>query len=107
MQRLIFDFQLLNSCPSMVFGKPLMIGEQIPRDHPNWMNFLLLLTIMDITFAPVTTADVITYLREVINDHHTGFQELYPDSPITPKMHYMIHIPEWMLKYTLLYASSM
>lgn len=75
-----------------------MIGERITKDDKHWENFLLHLSIVDYTFAPVISDSMIAYLRELIHDHHTAFKELYPSSPIIPKMHYMIHYPQWMAR---------
>ena len=78
---------------------PLMIGGKIRENQPHWDNFLLLLTIIDYVFAPVTSIDIVDYLRQLIHDHHSAFKELYPDSPFIPKLHYIIHIPEWINRY--------
>ena len=48
--------------------------------------------------APKTTKALAAYLRELILQHHTAFKELYPERPITPKMHYIIHIPQWIIR---------
>ena len=69
---------------------PLMIGEHIPQDEDRWELFK---TILDYVFAPSTDEDVIKYLRELIEDHHIKFRDLYPDCLMTPKQHYMVHIP--------------
>ena len=76
---------------------PLLVGDKIDEADRNWKN-LLLLTIVDYTFAPVISASMIAYLKEMIHDHHTTFLEIYPSSPIIPKIHYMVHNPEWMAK---------
>ena len=77
---------------------PLMIGEHIPQDDDRWELYKTFLTILDYVFAPNTNEDIIEYLRELIEDHHVKFRELYPDCLITPKHHYMVHIPDWMEK---------
>ncbi len=77
---------------------PLMIGEKIEVDSVYWKNFLLQMRIVDYIFAPVVSQDIAAYLRELIEDHHLTFQSLYPSGPITPKMHYMVHYPQWMSK---------
>ena len=77
---------------------PLMIGDIIPSDDENWQNFLVLLTIMDYVFAPVVSPDVIAFLHDLIRVHHEKFQQLYPECSIIPKLHYMIHIPQWIQK---------
>ena len=47
---------------------PLLIGNLIPKDCKYWLNFLKLLKIIDIIFAPETTN-----LAELIEDRHTTF----------------------------------
>ena len=78
---------------------PLMIGNSVPEDDRNWKLFLALLTIVDYVFSPRTNQDAISYVSVLIKDHHTEFKQLYPSSPITPKLHHMVHIPEWMQRY--------
>ena len=73
-----------------------MLGESVPEEDPHWECFFQMLTIVDYIFAPVTSGEIATYLKELIQDHHELFTEVYPTSPVIPKMHYMIHIPDWM-----------
>ena len=75
-----------------------MIGENIPEDNEYWNNYLLLLEILDYVFAPTISPDCIAHLKVLINDHHQTFKQLYPDCSITPKMHYMVHYPEFIEK---------
>ena len=75
---------------------PLMIGTRVSRDSPHWRNFLCLLTIMDYILAPVLSNDIVSYLKVLIEEHHQAFNDLYPSCPITPKLHYMIHNPDWI-----------
>ena len=49
--------------------------------------------------APVTSNDIATFIKQLITDHHEMFKEVYPLCSITPKMHYMIHIPYWIIRY--------
>lgn len=78
---------------------PLMIGIHVPSDDQHWENFLQLMTIVDYVFAPVTSTDVLAYLKDLIEDYLISFKELYPNSSIIPKMHYLIHIPDWIRRY--------
>ena len=78
---------------------PLMIGEKIREEDPHWENFLILLTIVDYCFAPIVCEDWAAFLRMLINDHHIEFRKLYPACHLTPKMHYMVHLPDIMCKY--------
>jgi len=75
-----------------------MIGEMIPVGDKHWQNYLDLLTIVDYVFAPVVSRNVVALLHDMIQVHHEQFCQLYSGSPITPKLHYIIHIPEWILK---------
>lgn len=78
---------------------PLMIGHRVSKTDKHWLNFLQLLEIIDIVFAPVISKDAIAYLRVIIKEHHESFTELYPHCSITPKMHYMVHYPQWISRY--------
>lgn len=75
-----------------------MIGDKIDKEDPYWQNFLLHLQFNDYIFAPTNMAAHLPYL---IVDHHKTFKELYKCS-IIPKMHYMVHYPEWMSRYTIM-----
>ena len=75
-----------------------MIGNMIPVDDEHWQNFLDMMTIVDYVFAPAVTPEVAAFLHDKIRDHHACFCELYPTSSFIPKLHYMLHIPEWILK---------
>ena len=72
---------------------PVLIGAWIPEDHWKYGLFLLLLKMLDIIMAPVVTVHKAVFLRQLISEHHELFCELYPMATITPKMHYMIHLP--------------
>ena len=80
---------------------PIIIGEEVPVDDEHWQNFLDLLVIVDYVFAPVISLDSAAFLHDAICSHHEQFCRLYPGRSITPKLHYMIHIPEWILKWVM------
>ena len=75
---------------------PLIIGDKVPEEDEYWMHFLKLLDIVDYVFAPLTTPDKAAYIAVLMEDFLTEFSSLYPDRSLTPKMHYMIHIPSWI-----------
>ena len=56
---------------------PIIIGHRVPEDDNHWENFVLLLSITDMVFAPVLSTDCVD-----------------PTCSVIPKMHYMIHYPE-------------
>jgi hypothetical protein len=78
---------------------PLLIGDLVPYDDPHWGNYIMLLDIVDEVFAPVTTPDRADYVAMLVEDFLECFKELYPSRPLTPKMHYMVHMPSWMKRY--------
>ena len=78
--------------------------------HIHWENYLLLLTITDYVFAPLTSVEIADYIKTLIKEHHGIFQEIYGeigDLPIIPKMHYIVHLPKWMKKYVIKYIQSL
>lgn len=77
---------------------PLIIGEAIPEDDTHWDNFLLLLQIADYVFSPICSHSIADYLTTLIEDYLQTFTELYPHTLIIPKQHYMIHIPQWIVR---------
>jgi len=54
---------------------------------------------MEYIFAPITTQHKLEYLQTLIEDYLTEFTRLYPERPLVPKMHYLIHMPTWMKRY--------
>ena len=76
---------------------PLIIGDLIPRDDSNWENFLTFLSIMDYTLSPSTSPEKMAYLSVLVEDFLTEVSKLY-DRPLTPKMHYMVHVLSWILR---------
>ncbi len=78
---------------------PLVIGDLVPDDDEHWCHYAKLLEIIDYVFAPVITPDKASYIGMLIEDFLEEFRELYPERRLIPKMHYMVHIPSWILKY--------
>ena len=73
----------------------------VPEDEDRWTHYILLLQILELTFAPVTTIDKTYYLEMLIEEFLDDFKSLYPSRPLTPKMHYLVHVPSWMRKYVV------
>ena len=70
---------------------PFMIGRFIPESDDHYKNYLLMLQITDYLLAPEISEDDVSYLKLLIEDHHTAFRGLYPQLSIIPKMHYILH----------------
>ena len=72
---------------------PLMISHRVAEDNEHWKNFLLL-SVLDIVFAPIVSTDCVAHMKVLINEHHENFWVLCPTCSIIPKMQYMVHYPE-------------
>lgn len=83
-------------CLARIF--PLLIGDCIPHDDEHWENFLRLLAIEEIVFAPQTTNQLAAYLAVLVEEYLDEFGELYERSKI-PKQHYMVHYPAHIVRY--------
>ena len=84
---------------------PLVVGHLVPEDNEMWLNYLRLLNIMNILFAPMVTKEDCVFLESLISDHHHTLKFLFPDLRITPKLHYLIHTPRLMLQYVSSYLA--
>ena len=78
---------------------PLLIGDKVPESDENWISFLLLLKICCISLAPICTHDTVPYLRILIEEKLISFKDLYPESRLIPKFHYLIHYPSQIEQY--------
>jgi len=79
----------------------MLIGSYIPTGDENWINYLILLDITDYLVAPCLTTDEVAFLKVIIEEHHNMFAQLYPDSSIIPKMHYLVHTPRLISQYVI------
>ena len=75
-----------------------MVGQHVPDDDENWLNYLLMLEISDYLFAPIISADEAAYLSILIKEHHSRFKNLYSSASVIPKMHFLIHTPRLIVK---------
>lgn len=77
---------------------PLMIGDLVPPDSDKWECFLLLVDILQLCTTRVASAAQAGFLEALICDHHQLFVRCYPDANVTPKMHYMVHFPQQIIR---------
>lgn len=77
---------------------PLMVGDHVPKDDVHWICFIDLLRILCLTTAVEITDDCIDVLTLLIENYLYQFNALYPNS-ITPKMHYLLHLPNQIKLY--------
>ena len=77
---------------------PLLIGNKVPEHEPKWENYLSLMKIVDLLFAPTINEDLVGYLSRLIEEHHDEFKKLYPNESVIPKMHFMVYMPRLILE---------
>ena len=76
-----------------------MIGHFIEKEDQHWECFLLLSTIASSACAFSVTTDDSIYLAWIIETYLELFRSLYPSVIMTPKMHYLIHLPDQIVMY--------
>ena len=62
-----------------------------------WEMYTSLSDIIDISFAPVISLETVAKLKDSVKCYLKLFRELFPDKPLTPKQHYLIHFPKVIL----------
>ena len=79
---------------------PLIVGDYIPQDDEHWACFLMLWDICtSITAFEVDRQDAMN-LAWTIEAFMESLEYLYSESIFTPKLHYLLHLPGDMLRYT-------
>lgn len=68
-------------------------------ENDKWECFLYLLDIVQLCTARAMNQSHAGYLAALIHDHHLQFKRCYPGASITPKMHYMVHFPQQIMRY--------
>lgn len=97
----MFVFTFLYTAAQMwnlAINLPLMIGDKIPSHDEKWECFLFLLDILQLCTTRIASKDHAGILEALIHDHHHLFTRCYPGVSITPKMHYMVHFPQQILR---------
>ena len=72
---------------------PLIIGDKVNRDCDHWELLLILMDIYKLVVAPSISVQATFLLKALIRDHHFIFKQLFPDIPLTPKQHHLVHYP--------------
>lgn len=69
---------------------PLLVGSLVQPGDEYWVKFI---KITQFLFAPLLQEDDLAILQELIMDHHQQFIALFPHNSVTPKLHYLLHMP--------------
>ncbi|XP_040071113.1 uncharacterized protein LOC120843732 [Ixodes scapularis] len=78
---------------------PHIFGDLIQENDEHWEIYLLYRQIIDIVFANKIPRDCIFYLAVLISDFLTLFVEQYPEKHMKPKLHYLLHYPEYISQF--------
>lgn len=78
---------------------PLILCNYPVEDDDHYECFLKLQEICSIIFAPMISSEQTAYLPTLISDYLQAFKQLYPTTSLTPKFHYLIHIPRMIQRY--------
>ena len=72
---------------------PFVVGNDMPSNDRHYKCFMLLSDLASIMFSPVIAKDQISLLSVMIKEYLEEFSTLYPHRHLTPKCHYLVHIP--------------
>lgn len=78
---------------------PLLIGDLVPSDNEKWECFLLLLDVIQLCTTRAASSAQAGFLEALIHDHHQQFVRCYSPEKVTPKVHYMVHFPQQIIRY--------
>ena len=71
---------------------PLILADIIEKvDAQKWRLYQLMKEITEIVLSPTLVTSHLTYLEDLISEHHELFKECYPHRPLLYKHHRMIH----------------
>ena len=77
---------------------PFALKEYVPVEDHFYQLLLVIISIVQMCFSPVTNRPRIQELQGAIESRLKNFKELFPTVNITPKMHNMVHFPQQMLQ---------
>ena len=78
---------------------PLLIGHNVPVQDVPLQCFCILLDILDLCTSHTCSYNAVAYLKTLIEEHHSMSVSAYPHAQIIPKMHFLVHYPEQILRF--------
>ena len=78
---------------------PIVLKKFVTTDSRHWECLSSLLEIMGIVFSTRISLETIVYLKSAIKNHLISFKNVFPASPLIPKQHFLVHIPDQILKF--------
>lgn len=77
---------------------PFLIGHYIPEGEVHWDIYLKCRDIGDVILSPTIQRKSIPFLSLQIGEFLSSFQSVFPET-FTPKLHFLIHYPQLILKF--------
>ncbi|XP_042150719.1 uncharacterized protein LOC120841378 [Ixodes scapularis] len=78
---------------------PQLYGNSIPEGNPHWKVYLAYRHVVDIILAERIPKDCIPYLLVKVQEFLELYTRQYPNAAVTPKLHYLLHYPKYILKF--------
>lgn len=78
---------------------PLILSSLVDTDTEHWACFASLLEIVAISFSNTICQETILYLKTAVKEHLALFKRVFPDAPIIPKQHFLVHLPSQLFKF--------
>lgn len=78
---------------------PQIFGDVVPEGNRYWEIYLAYRHVVDIILAVKIPKDCIPYLQVKVEEFLELYTTQYPNAVVTPKLHYVIHYPKYLLKY--------
>ena len=97
LMRIIYSFPLsAGQMITLMLNLPLLLGDLFNTFDENWLNFINLNQILNLVVSFFYDYLMIHDLDYKINEYLENFKVLYPNASLTPKMHYLTHLPSQM-----------
>ena len=84
---------------TLTYILPIILGELFCVINRYYHNFLGCMKITIAAFSPYADETTVGELEQLIYSYCTEFYKLYPGMSIKPKMHYMLHLPQQIIKF--------
>ena len=83
----------------LAINLPLIVGDKVPATDEKWECFLLLLDLLQFCTAKVASTAHAGIIEALVYEHHELFASCYPNASFIPKMHYLVHLAQQLLRY--------
>ena len=84
---------------TLTYILPIILGELFHVIDPYYRNFLGCMKITIAAFSPYADETMAGELEQLRYSYCTEFHKMYPGMLIKPKMHYMLHLPQQIIKF--------